>query len=60
MAAIVVADERYVLQYDSPAVDQFTAKKAAPKKGKKKGPSFIQTALPLGNGRLGAMFSGGD
>ena len=60
-AAIVVADERYVLQYDSPAADQFTSKNPTPKKGKgkKKGPSFMQTALPLGNGRLGAMFSGG-
>ena len=61
MASIAVADERYVLQYDSPAVDQFTSKNPTPQKGKgkKKGPNFMQTALPLGNGRLGAMFSGG-
>ena len=55
-------DERYVLHYDSPAIDNlFDAAlgKASPKKGKQKGLGFIQTALPLGNGRLGAMFSGG-
>jgi alpha-L-fucosidase 2 len=43
------ADERYVLQYDAPAPNRFPAK----------GIGYIQTALPLGNGRLGAMFSGG-
>lgn len=53
----LTADERFVLQYDSPAND-----KAAINKGKGSKPSkmgFIQTALPMGNGRLGAMFSGG-
>ena len=56
-ATMSVADERYVLQYDSPANES-----AAQKRGKGKTPKkfgFIQTALPLGNGRLGAMFSGG-
>ncbi|WP_442512193.1 glycoside hydrolase family 95 protein [Novipirellula sp. SH528] len=51
------ADERMVLQYDSPAND-----KAAINRGKGKTPTsfgFMQTALPMGNGRLGAMFSGG-
>ena len=53
--AIVAADERHVLQYDSPATDNLQLKK----KGRSKGIGYIQTALPLGNGRLGAMFSGG-
>ena len=48
------ADERVVLQYDSPATDNLLVKQ----KGRAKGLGFIQTALPLGNGRLGAMFSG--
>jgi alpha-L-fucosidase 2 len=53
-AGVVAADDaRYVLQYDSPANE------AATGKGKNKGPGYIETALPLGNGRLGAMFSGG-
>ena len=57
LATTVFADERYVLQYDSPAIDnQLTTNKG---KGKSKQPGYIQTALPLGNGRLGAMFSGG-
>lgn len=51
------ADERFVLQYDSPANDASEANKGKGKKPSKLG--FIQTALPLGNGRLGAMFSGG-
>lgn len=50
LTTLAVADERYVLKYDSPAIDKVG-------KGKKSG--YIQTALPLGNGRLGAMFSGG-
>ena len=55
-AGITVAQERHVLQYDAPAKDNLLVKK----KGKsKKGIGYIQTALPLGNGRLGAMFSGG-
>ncbi|EMI54974.1 glycoside hydrolase family 95 protein [Rhodopirellula sallentina] len=49
------ADERYVLQYDAPAIDQSLAEQ--PRRAK--GLGYIQTALPLGNGRLGAMFSGG-
>ena len=49
------ANERYVLRYDTPAKDVLAAKQ----KGKAKGLGYIQTALPLGNGRLGAMFSGG-
>ncbi|MGD9420300.1 MAG: glycoside hydrolase family 95 protein [Verrucomicrobiota bacterium JB025] len=48
------ADERFLLQYDSPAAADLIKAK-----GKKKEPNFIKTALPLGNGRLGAMFSGG-
>ncbi len=51
----VLADERYVLQYDAPATDNLLVKS----KGRSKGLGYIQTALPLGNGRLGAMFSGG-
>ncbi|MDB4766344.1 glycoside hydrolase family 95 protein [bacterium] len=54
-ATSAVADERYVLRYDTPAKDNF----AVNGKGRGKGLGFIQTALPLGNGRLGAMFSGG-
>ena len=50
--AVTQADERYVLQYDQPANQQIGSKK--PKKG-----AYIQQALPMGNGRLGAMFSGG-
>ncbi|MGJ8653782.1 MAG: glycoside hydrolase family 95 protein [Opitutaceae bacterium] len=48
------ANERFVLQYDTPAAGDLIKSK-----GKKKEPNFIKTALPLGNGRLGAMFSGG-
>ncbi|MGJ8639836.1 MAG: glycoside hydrolase family 95 protein [Opitutaceae bacterium] len=50
----VCANERFVLHYDQPA-----ARDLIQSKGKKKEPAFIKTALPLGNGRLGAMFSGG-
>jgi alpha-L-fucosidase 2 len=50
---VLGANERYVLQYDAPATDN------APAKGKTKGLGYMQTALPMGNGRLGAMFSGG-
>jgi len=57
LATMVAADERYVLQYDTPAIDNLAEKKKG--KGRKKELGFIQTALPLGNGRLGAMFSGG-
>ncbi|MCM2369598.1 glycoside hydrolase family 95 protein [Aporhodopirellula aestuarii] len=54
-ATIAVADERYVLRYDSPATDNLLGVS----KGRSKGLGYIQTALPMGNGRLGAMFSGG-
>jgi alpha-L-fucosidase 2 len=54
ISILSASNERFVLQYDSPAADDLI--KAA---GKKKEPKFIKTALPLGNGRLGAMFSGG-
>ncbi len=47
--SLTQADERYVLHYDAPAPNTFP----------KKGLGYIQTALSLGNGRLGAMFSGG-
>ena len=52
---LAAADERYVLQYDAPAKDNLLVKQ----KGRTKGLGYIQTALPMGNGRLGAMFSGG-
>ncbi|MFC7338718.1 glycoside hydrolase N-terminal domain-containing protein [Haloferula chungangensis] len=52
--APVAADERFVLHYDSPAANDLIKSD-----GKNKEPNFIKTALPLGNGRLGAMFSGG-
>ncbi|QDT08286.1 glycosyl hydrolase family 95 catalytic domain-containing protein [Stieleria marina] len=54
-ATTAVADERYMLQYDAPAKDNLLMKR----KGKANGLGYIQTALPMGNGRLGAMFSGG-
>ena len=63
MAAILIAaspaaaDERTVLHYDAPAIDNPPVKKGKGKRGPKIG--FMQTALPMGNGRLGAMFSGG-
>ena len=44
------ADSNYTLTYDKPASNES-------KQGSKDGP-FIQNALPLGNGRLGTMFSG--
>ena len=44
------ADSNYTLTYDKPASNES-------KQGSKDGP-FIQNALPLGNGRLGMMFSG--
>ena len=56
-ATQVSADDRFVLQYDAPANETQAVKKGKGKKSPKLG--FIQTALPLGNGRLGAMFSGG-
>lgn len=45
---------QFLLTYDKPA-SQFTE---AQRKDYRKG-GFMQEALPLGNGRLGAMFSGG-
>lgn len=54
VSALTASDERFVLQYDTPA-----AKDLIKAKGQNKEPNFIKTALPLGNGRLGAMFSGG-
>ncbi len=53
--AVLSADDRYVLQYDTPAIDDSPVKRT----GRARGLGYIQTALPLGNGRLGAMFSGG-
>lgn len=51
-------DERFVLRYDAPANPEF--KRATTRMGGKADAfGYIQTALPLGNGRLGAMFSGG-
>ena len=55
IATVAAAQARYVLQYDAPAGDDFGEKQ----KGKKKKLGYMQTALPMGNGRLGAMFSGG-
>ncbi len=48
----VGANERYVLQYDRPANNTVTKRNS-------KVLGYMQEALPLGNGRLGAMFSGG-
>lgn len=48
------ANERFMLNYDAPAAGDLIKAK-----GKAKEPNFIKSALPLGNGRLGAMFSGG-
>ncbi|WP_345684354.1 glycoside hydrolase family 95 protein [Novipirellula caenicola] len=47
------ADAQHVLFYDAPVLP---GAKTIAGKGEK---DFIQRALPLGNGRLGAMFSGG-
>ncbi|WP_442506797.1 glycoside hydrolase N-terminal domain-containing protein [Novipirellula sp. SH528] len=41
-------------RYDAPANDNLLEAS----KGRAKGLGYIQTALPMGNGRLGAMFSG--
>ena len=54
-ASTAAADQPILLQYDAPAIDNIQAGR----KKKSKGLGYIQTALPLGNGRLGAMFSGG-
>ena len=48
----VGAHERYVLQYDRPANNTLTQRNSNVL-------GYMQEALPLGNGRLGAMFSGG-
>jgi hypothetical protein len=47
---ISAADERYVLQYDAPAKDNLLVRQ----RGRTRGLGYIQTALPVGNGRLGA------
>jgi len=57
LTATIFADERYVLQYDAPGNNETVTKKGKGKKPPKFG--YMQTALPIGNGRLGAMFSGG-
>ncbi|MEN8724329.1 MAG: glycoside hydrolase family 95 protein [Lentimonas sp.] len=46
-----------VLRYDAPANDKVVINQGKGKTPKSFG--FMQTALPMGNGRLGAMFSGG-
>ena len=51
------SNDGFVLHYDSPAKEKIAIKRGKGKKPSKFG--FMQTALPLGNGRLGAMFSGG-
>ena len=51
------ANDRFVLRYDSPANDKNKVNRGKGKTPTKFG--FMQTALPLGNGRLGAMFTGG-
>lgn len=53
----MASNSNMVLQYDAPAND-----KVAVNKGKGRTPTnfgYMQTALPMGNGRLGAMFTGG-
>lgn len=52
---LLAAEDRLVLKYDAPGIDDLLAESdsAASRLG------YMQTALPLGNGRLGAMFSGG-
>ncbi len=55
---VFAADERYVLHYDAPAREEFLPPKAS-MTGGHLGIGYMETALPLGNGRLGAMFSGG-
>ena len=56
-ATAAYANDRYMLHYDSPASDKSVANQGKGKTPTKFG--FMQTALPLGNGRLGAMFTGG-
>jgi len=58
LTTTAIADERYVLRYDAPAKDNLLRKVKTKGKAKKQ-LGYIQTALPMGNGRLGAMFSGG-
>ena len=55
ISSIAAADQPILLQYDTPAIDNIKSRR----RKKSKGLGYIQTALPLGNGRLGAMFSGG-
>ena len=56
-ATFAAADARYVLHYDKPANDPAPTQKGRGRRPPKMG--FIQTSLPMGNGRMGAMFSGG-
>ena len=58
VTGLAEANDRFVLNYDRPATDDIGMEKG--KRSKDRGKSnFIKEALPLGNGRLGAMFSGG-
>ena len=59
VTSISAADNPILLQYDAPATDELLSPQTGKTKRKAKGPGYIETALPLGNGRLGAMFSGG-
>jgi len=52
-AVVTAADERYVLQYDAPV------KNEKPFSQGHRTSAYMQQALPMGNGRLGVMFSGG-
>ena len=52
-SAITACAGDLTLHYQQPAIDDVSQKYG---KGRSK---YIQTALPLGNGRLGTMFSGG-
>ena len=56
-ATAAYANDRFVLHYDSPANDKSVINQGMRTKPTKFG--LMQTALPLGNGRLGAMFTGG-
>ena len=52
-STLLFSSGELALKYDKPAIDDIGKKYG---QGKSK---YIQTALPLGNGRLGTMFSGG-
>lgn len=51
---IVHAQERYILRYDKPASGYLETKY----RGSANLPGFMEEAMPLGNGHLGAMFMG--